>query len=65
MICYYWYFKDISYKFEPHVCNNYHDQKYCDTDCKGVDYKCVLWSMTKNDAINRLNNSKLNDKGTL
>ena len=20
---------------------------------KGVDYRCVLWNMTKNDAINR------------
>ena len=29
---------------------------------KGVDYRCVLWNITRNDAINRLNNSKLNDK---
>ena len=21
MICHYWYFKDIGYKCEPHVCN--------------------------------------------
>ena len=32
---------------------------------KGVDYRCVLWNMSKNDAINRLNNSKLDDRGTL
>ena len=32
---------------------------------KGVDYRCILWNMTKNDAIIRLNNSKLNDKDTL
>ena len=32
---------------------------------KGVDYRDVLWNMTKNDTINRLNNSKLNDKVTL
>ena len=32
---------------------------------KGVDYRGVLWNMTKNDTINRLNNSKLNDKVTL
>ena len=31
---------------------------------KGVDYRCVLWNMTRNDAINRLNNSEL-DEGTL
>ena len=32
---------------------------------KNVDYRCVLWNMTRNDAINRLNNSKLDDQGTL
>ena len=32
---------------------------------KGVDYRCVLWNMSKNSAINRLNNSKLDDRGTL
>ena len=25
MFCHYWYFKDIGYKFEPHVCNRCHD----------------------------------------
>ena len=32
---------------------------------KGVDYKCILQNMTKNYANNWLNNSNLNDKGTL
>ena len=32
---------------------------------KGVDSRCVLWNMTRNDAINILSNSKLDDKGTL
>ena len=31
---------------------------------KGINYRLFLWNMTKNDAINRLNNSKLDDKGT-
>ena len=31
---------------------------------KGVDYRCVLWNITRNDVINRLNNSKLDDKVT-
>ena len=26
---------------------------------KGIDYRCVLWSLTKHDAINESNNSKL------
>ena len=25
MICLYWYFKDVDYKFAPYVCNRYHD----------------------------------------
>ena len=32
---------------------------------KGVVYRCFVWNVTKNDAINRLNNSKLDDKGSL
>ena len=42
MICFYLYFKDIVYKFEPHVCNKCHNvstmayeiKKYCNTKCK-------------------------------
>ena len=30
---------------------------------KGVDYRCDLWNMTRNDASSRLINSKLDDKG--
>ena len=25
MLCHCWYIKDADYKFEPHVCNKYHD----------------------------------------
>ena len=25
MICHYWYFKDIAYKFMPYACNKCHD----------------------------------------
>ena len=32
---------------------------------KDVDYRRVQRNMSKNDAINRLNNSKLDDKGAL
>ena len=32
---------------------------------KGVEYRCVLWNITKNDAINRLNNSILDDEGIM
>ena len=32
---------------------------------KSLDYKCVIWNMSRSDAINMLNNSKLNNKGLL
>ena len=25
LLCHYLYFKDVGFKFEPHVCNKYHD----------------------------------------
>ena len=30
---------------------------------KDIDYSCIIWDVTRNDATNRLNNSELNDKG--
>ena len=24
ILCHYWYFKDVGYKFQPYVCNDYH-----------------------------------------
>ena len=42
MLCHYWYFKDVGFKFEPHVCNRCHDvlmtayelKKHCNNECK-------------------------------
>ena len=28
----------------------------------GVDFRCILWGISKNEAVNRLNNSVLEDK---
>ena len=25
MLCHYWYFEDVGFKFEPHICNKCHD----------------------------------------
>ena len=48
MICHYWYFKDIGYKYEPHVCNKCHDllivydlKNFMILNIKGVHYRCV------------------------
>ena len=32
---------------------------------KGVDFSCLLWGNSRNEAVNRLNNSVLEDKGLL
>ena len=32
---------------------------------KGVDYRCVLWGISKNEAMNMMNNSVLKDRGVL
>ena len=30
---------------------------------KRVDYRCILWGISKNEAVDILNNFKLEDKG--
>ena len=32
---------------------------------KGIDYRCILWGISKNKAANILNNFVLEDKGVL
>ena len=34
-------------------------------NAKSVDYKCISWGISKNDATDSLNNSVLEDKGVL
>ena len=70
MICHYWYFKDLEFKFKSNICNQ------CCVGCifskskriemlnvKGVDYRCILCVISRNKAVNALNNSVLEDKG--
>ena len=50
IICHYWYFKDIGYKYEPHVSNGCHDLSMVVYDLNhfmvlytnGVDYRCYV-----------------------
>ena len=70
MLCHYWYFKDIGYKFELHVCNKCHDvlmiayelQNIAILNVKAVDYRRIIWGISKNEAVNIQNNSVLKDK---
>ena len=32
---------------------------------KGVDFRCILWGITRDEVVNRLNNFVLEDRGVL
>ena len=34
-------------------------------NAKGVDFRCILWGISRDVAVNRLNNSVSEDKGAL
>ena len=73
MICQHWYLKILVINLNHNVCIKCHDiammanelEKIAILNINSVNRRCVLWNMTKNDAINRLNSSKLDNKGTL
>ena len=73
MLCHYWYFKNVRFKFELHVCNKCHDvlvtayelKNIVILSVKGVDFRCILWGISRNEAVHRLNSSVLEDKGLL
>ena len=66
-ICCYWYFKDIGFRYEPYLCNDYHDliQKSMSFNnvaiayVKGSAYRIHFWYMSKDDATNIMNGSNL------
>ena len=70
---YYWFFKDIGFKFEEHVCNKCHDllmiayslRDIAILNAKGVSFRCSLMSISKDEGLKRLNNSVTYDKGVL
>ena len=73
MICHYWYFKDIGYKYRPYFCNECHGlsmvvydlNNFMILNIKSIDYRCYMFNMSKNDAIALQNNSMLDNKGVL
>ena len=72
-LCYYWFFKDIGFKFEEHVCNKCHDllimayslKNIAILNAKGATFRCILMGISKNEGLKRLNNSVTYDKGVL
>ena len=66
-ICHYWYFKDIGFKYENHLCNGCHDlmQKVMSFNNVAIVYvkenacRIHFWYMSKDDAVNIMNGSNL------
>ena len=58
-LCHYWFFKDVGYKFEEHVCNRCHDlltvayslKNIAILRAKGATFKCLLMGINKNKAL--------------
>ena len=69
MLCHYWHFKDFGFKFEPHVCNKCHDCLWVKSiaifNANGLNFKCILWGISRDETVNRQNNSLSEDKGVL
>ena len=71
MICHYWYFKHVGFKFEQYFCNKCHDMIAYELknlgilNVKGVDFTFISLGISRDEAVNRLNNSVLENKGVL
>ena len=71
--CLYCYFEDVGFKFEPHVYNKCHDllmaayelKNIAILNVKGVDFRCILWGISRDETVDRLNNSALEHKEVL
>ena len=72
-LCHYWFFKDIGFKFEEHVCNKCHDlltiayslKDIAILNTKGNTFRCILLGGSRNEGLKRLNNSVTYERGVL
>ena len=62
--------EDVGFRFETHVCNKCQDVLMTAYELKNivilnvtnVDFKCIWWGISRDEAVYRLNNSVLEDK---
>ena len=72
-LCHYWFFKDIGFKFEEHVCNKCHNlltmayslKNIAILNTKGATVRYILMGISKNEGLKILNNSVTYDRGVL
>ena len=69
-ICHYWYFFNYSFRFQRNVCNRCHDLlitfmnlgSVAILHIKGSDYRCIISLISKNEAVNLMQNADLMEK---
>ena len=70
MICHLW-FSTHGFKFQDSVCNGCHDLTMLSVNIsdiaiitvKNVDYRCIIYNISKSQAINLWESSVLEDRG--
>ena len=66
-VCHYWYFLNFSFKFQPNVCSRCYDLLMMSVNLSGIvilnikgsDYRCINSLISKNEAINLMQNANL------
>ena len=69
-VCHYWYFLNFSFNFQPNVCNRCHGllmmfvnlSDISILNIKGSDCRCIISLISKNEAINLMQNADLFEK---
>ena len=70
-ICHYWYFLNKDFKFQPNIADSRcHDllmmsmnlSDIAILNIKSVDYHCIISRISKNEAINVMQNANLTEK---
>ena len=69
-IFHYWYLVNYSFEFQPNVCNRCHDllmmsinlSDIAILNIKDSDYRCSISLISKNEAINLMQNADLTEK---
>ena len=70
MICHYFFFNH-GFQCQGSVCNGCHDLATLSFNISGiaiitiknVDYRCIIYNISKSEAVNLLKNSVLEDRG--
>ena len=73
MLSHYWYFKDVGFRFDPHVCNKCQDVLMSGYELENIvilnvkEYILDVFygGISRDEAVDRLNNSVLEDKNVL